>query len=186
LGTSRSGSELAGKLNRLPDAMVKARTTGLKAAAAKAKPIMQHAPGAASRVGGKTIRVTDRMIGEDSLSLKWGPPGWVRILNDATQPHFIARRGGGSLRRQNLSSGFGRKSSRAGRLLLGSLGGGPIQGAGKGPINIPGVGPRMYAKHPGTKGKHFVEKGKQLARPVITKTYAQEQVTKPLRSVFGG
>jgi hypothetical protein len=65
LGTSRSGSELAGKLNRLPDAMVKARKTGLLAAAAKAKPIMQHAPGAASRVGGKTIRVTDRMIGED-------------------------------------------------------------------------------------------------------------------------
>jgi hypothetical protein len=87
---------------------------------------------------------------------------------------------------QNLSSGFGRKSSRAGRLLLGSLGGGPIQGAGKGPINIPGVGPRMYAKHPGTKGKHFVELGKKMARPVASKAYAQKQITEPLRQVFGG
>lgn len=186
MGASRSSAELAKKLDALPQKLKAAQTSALQAAAHKAIPVMQHAPGAASKVGGKTIRVTARTEGPNAVSLKWGPAGWVRILNDRTQPHFIAKRGGGSLRRQNLTSGLGRKSSRAGRLLLGALGGGPIQGAAKGPINIKGVGYRMYAKHPGTKGKHFVERGKQMARPIIAKEYAKKSVTEPMRQVFGG
>lgn len=182
MGTSRTSVDLAKKLDRLPGELKKATPNALRAAGAKAIPVMQHAPGAAASVGGKKIRVTGKPIGDDGYSLKWGPPGWVRILNDRTAAHFIGARGSGSLRRQSSIRG----NRRASRMAVASLFGGRVGAGVRKPIDIPGVGPRAFAHHPGTKGKHFVERGKELARPIITRTYAQKSVTEPLRRVIGG
>lgn len=157
--------------------MVKARTTGLKAAAAKAKPIMQHAPGAPHMVAGRPVRVVDRMVGDDGVSLKWTPAGGTRLVNDNTKAHDIRRRGFVGTR------GRGARAVKGARLLAAF--GVNAQRAG-GVLNIPGIGFRASARHPGTRGKHFVEKGKRMAVPVAAKTYAQKQVTEPLRQVFGG
>lgn len=182
--------EVFGRLKRVPDALAQATPKALRAAGAAAAPVMERAPGAARRVGGHAIHVSSRLINESTLSVKWGPPGWVRVLNDRTQAHYIARRGGrgrgalGSLRKQNLESGMGRKSIRAGRLLMGELVGSGGVGLVRGAIKIKGIGYRAYAHHPGTKGKHFVERGKRMARPVIVKTYATKSVTEPMRQVL--
>lgn len=56
--------------------------------------------------------------------------------------------------------------------------------ANRKPINIPGIGWRQYANHPGTKGKHPWEKGLRLARPLLPKVGGQlyvESVRKALR-----
>jgi hypothetical protein len=39
----------------------------------------------------------------------------------------------------------------------------------KGAIGIPGIGPRAYAHHPGTKGKHPWAKGVEKAEPLVAK-----------------
>jgi hypothetical protein len=127
-----------------------------------------------------------------AVNVKYGPnPGWVRIMNDPTQPHFIAPTGkgrGGSLKRQNLSAGVGagRRSARAGRALLNVLGGGGPGLGGNGAINIKGgIGPKAYAFHPGTKGKHFAHRGIKAAEPLATKVY-QRETHNQLAKVFSG
>lgn len=51
-------------------------------------------------------------------------------------------------------------------------------------INIPGIGPRASAKHPGTKGKHPWEKGVRRALPRVPQVMMSEQVAS-LRRFFG-
>jgi hypothetical protein len=177
VGTSRSGGELASKLNRLPAEMTAARKTALQAAGDKARPIMERAPGAPHLVAHRPVRVVVRMVGDDSLSLKWTPPGLVRLVNDPTKAHdvyprgFVGTRGRGAraVKGARVLAAFGLNARRSG-----------------GALRIPGIGFRAHAHTRGTRGKHFVERGKQLARPVISKTYAQKQLTEPLRQVFGG
>lgn len=177
-------------MKKVADNMQRGHQGALLKAAQAGRVQMVHAPGVAARVGGKSIDVKVKHLDQNTVSVKWGPAGWVRILNDRTQPHFIARRGRGlgGLRNQNLEGGTGakRRSRRAGKLLLGTLAGTGVGGQVKGAIGIPGVGPRAYAKHPGTKGKHFVEKGKQSARPIVMKTYADAALTEPLKQAFRG
>lgn len=48
---------------------------------------------------------------------------------------------------------------------------------------IPGVGPRAYANHPGTKGKHPWRKGIEASRPVISRMF-DFQAAVPLRRIF--
>lgn len=172
------------RLRKAPVALRQAQPRALLAAADKAKPVMEHAPGAAQRVDGKSVKVTIRKLADDIVSLKWGPPGWVRILNDRTAPHFIGprRKGTGSLRKQNSIRG----SRRATAMAIASALGGTVGAGTRGGINIKGVGVRAYAFHPGTKGKHFVEEGKKRAVPVATKEYASKALTEPMRSVFHG
>lgn len=43
-----------------------------------------------------------------------------------------------------------------------------------GPITIPGVGFRMYAHHPGTRGKHFFEHGREAAEQIVPGIYGRE------------
>lgn len=38
-------------------------------------------------------------------------------------------------------------------------------------LNIPSVGPRASAHHPGTKGKHYFEKGVAAALPIVGKEF---------------
>lgn len=150
----------------------------------KGSRVMAAMPGASRAVGRHPIKPAVKLLDKQTISVKWGPAGWVRILNDRTAPHFIGPkgRGVGSLRKQNSIKG----SRRASAMSVASLLGGTIGAGTHGAINISGVGPRAYAFHPGTKGKHFVEPGKVAARPVMTATFHEAAVTNTLRSTFHG
>lgn len=166
MGVSHSSGELVSKLRASTSALQKPKGA-LQRAAQEGRITMVRAPGAARAVGGKRIDVRTRSVDDNTVSLKWGPPGWVRILNDPTQPHFIARR-----------TGRGKKSM--GHLRNQQIGSGMVRGA----IGIPGIGPRAWAFHPGTKGKHFVEKGKRAAIPVVQREFYKQitaDVAKPFR-----
>ncbi len=160
--------------------MGSSQRTAVRAAADAAKGPMLAA---ARVVGVSTVTVKIRPFQSSetgaAAAVKYGPnAGYVHIRNDRTQPHIIARKGGGSLKNQNLVAGRGarRRSYRAGKLLLGALSqafGGPggKRSAYRGPINIKGIGPRAYANHPGTKGKHFTERGITAGARVATEAY---------------
>jgi hypothetical protein len=118
-----------------------------------------------------------------SAAVRYGPnPGWIHIMDSGTQPHFIGPKGRGkrSLRRQNLTTGHGRKSYLSGQLLLGSLSsffGGQSAATGNArAIDIKGIGPKAYAFHPGAKGKHFVTPAIEAAKPLASQVFRQEAI----------
>lgn len=174
----------------MPREIERAQAAALKAAGDKARLVMRSAPGAPRRVAKRPVDVSVRTVDSRTVSVRWNP--LAVLVDQPTQPHFIARRGGrgrgslGSLRRQNLTTGRGRKSVRAGQLLMANLTGAGAEGLTRGAIGIPGIGPRAYARHPGTKGKHFVGKGKRAAVPAASQVYASKSVTEPLRQVWHG
>jgi hypothetical protein len=53
-----------------------------------------------------------------------------------------------------------------------------------GAINIAGTGPRRFAKHPGTRGKHPWAKGVNRVLPLVPKVMAREQ-SASLNRYFG-
>lgn len=190
MGTSTSWKQLTGKVHASYEGIVEGTTPALNQAADQAAAIMLSSARGA-RTKGITVRKKAFVSGRNpAVNVKYGPnPGWVRIMNDRTQPHLIAPSGkgrGGSLRRQNLSGvrGLtGRRNARAGRILLAALGGafGAETSTGLGgrhgkAVNIRGVGPRAYANHPGTRGKHFAGRGIRTAEPAAAKTYNSRQL----------
>lgn len=48
-------------------------------------------------------------------------------------------------------------------------------------INIAGIGPRRFAMHPGTRGKHPWAKGVARVAPLVPKVMAREQTASLLR-----
>jgi hypothetical protein len=136
---------------------------------------MLSAPGAPHHVAKRPVGVTVKKLGTRDVSVKWSP--LARLVNDPTKPHTIERKAFVGTR------GRGRRARKGAALL--SVFGLDARNYG-GPLAITGVGPRASAQHPGTRGKHFAEKGKRLAVPLATETYAQKAMTEPLRQVFRG
>lgn len=174
--------QVVGRLNAVARSMQTRQTTALRQAAEAARPIMHGVPGVPSRVAKRAVGVRVKVQGPDTVTVGYDP--LMRLVDSPTQPHFIGprRRGQGSLRRQ----GSFRGSRRATAMAVASLFGGTVGTGTHGAINIPGVGPRAWAHHPGTKGKHFSPVGKALARPVITNTYGTKMLTEPLKAAFHG
>jgi hypothetical protein len=168
-------------------------------AAADAAGNVMLATARAARTKGITIRKRQFTVGDNpAVNVRYGPnAGWVAIMNDRTQPHFIARRGGrsgkgkGQLRRQSLGAGRHGGHARGWRMLLGALGGAfgspsaSMAGLTRGAINIKGVGPRAYAFHPGNRrAKHFAGRGITNGEPIAINAYEKRQVAnfaKPFR-----
>ena len=44
---------------------------------------------------------------------------------------------------------------------------------------------RMWANHPGTRGKNFYQKARAVAVQKLPNVYAKSGITQPLRKVFG-
>lgn len=168
--------QVFGRLQRLPRELERARRDALASAGDKAKAIMSSVPGAPHRVAGRPVRVVSRTKGDD-LIVGWKPVGLVRIVNDNTKPHTIERRAFTGTR------GRGRRAQRGAAILAAF---GVDAHAYGGPLSIPGIGPRASAHHPGTHGKHFVERGKEQALPKAVATFHQKMVTEPVSRVFGG
>lgn len=51
-------------------------------------------------------------------------------------------------------------------------------------LNIPGIGYRAHAQHPGTKGKHPFQKGVDVAAPLVPRTF-QTELDRQLRKAIG-
>lgn len=172
-----SVSQYIATLRRAPERLAAGNKSAVMRCAAAAKPIMERAPGAASTVAGKPIRVTVVAVGAETAMVKWGPAGLVRILNDPTKAHdifprkFLGTRGTG-------------KRAQKGAALMASLG--LNARSGQGGVKLRDGSIRHSVHHPGTKGKHFVETGKAEAVPVVKDMYGRLALTEPLRSVFRG
>lgn len=65
------------------------------------------------------------------------------------------------------------RDTKAHRIPNATKGRGRVKRANRKPINIPGVGWRQFADHPGTKGKHPWEKGVESALPELVKVSGQ-------------
>ena len=55
-----------------------------------------------------------------------------------------------------------------------------------GPLTLPGIGFRMFAKHPGTHGKHFFEAGAPVAQKAAGEAYIRAHRLELARHFTGG
>lgn len=89
-----------------------------------------------------------------------GATGPLQLINNDTAGHVI---------RSAYTRGRGRKGF-VGPTLPGQF---ATTGGGSGAINIPGVGFRAWARHPGTKGKGTWQAGAKQAAPEIRKNMSK-------------
>lgn len=196
MGTSRTSSELAGKIVQAGKNLDAAQVDALKAGTRVMARYLQG--GAVIDAGGDSVlsnvgrgaklgvRSNVRRQGRIGASalLAPGGPWWLADL--PTRGHFItSRRGGGRAGRAQRLGGLvsGRKGSAEAETLLAV---GPVSGRGRvvGAINIPGVGWRAYAQHRGTKGKHGWQLAKARGQGPATKAMAAP-ATKAVARAFG-
>ena len=110
------------------------------------------------RPGGRAVGVRVRMAGDTAEVLASGP---MPLIDRPVPPHMI-------------TSAYGR-------------GRGAISGR-RAVINIPGIGFRASAQHPGTRGKNTWARGKRQALPVADREIDREttrRLTQAFRSGLG-
>lgn len=188
MGTSTSSEEFVAKLLRTANHLNKLDRTPelLKAAQAATKVekgFMAGAVGADLRMGKMKLGVRYDKVSNGYIVKATGP---AHLIERDTSSHWIAsrRKRGGRTRKGN--AGF-----LGGMQLIAALtgGAGPIGGGlgrGRTGIKMPPSesGWSMYAKHPGTKGKHPFERGQDAAIPVAARAYTTE-LTRNIAAVFG-
>ena len=163
------------RLRKAPQAIERGHNVALAAAAQKARTVMLAAPGAPHRVKNKPVGVSVKKLGPNDVAIRWTP--LAHIVDQPTKPHLIQRKAFVGTRGRG-------KRARKGAAVLAAFGVDANNYGG--PLNIPGVGYRATAHHPGTKGKHFVDKGKKRAIPAASEVYAKKAMTEPLKSTFHG
>lgn len=158
MGTSRSVSELAGKLTRAGDAIDGAAKDGVSKAALLVKTsVLAQLQAAGVRngrlrgVGAKGARIGVRydVRGTKNPTALVRATGPFHLIERTTQPHEITPKG---------------KKKQA--------------------LSIPGIGPRARANHPGSPGRHPWRLGVQAAVPKVPPVMMAEQV-RSLRRFFG-
>ena len=107
--------------------------------------------------------------------------GKAHLVDRDTKAHFIVPKayGGSRRRRQTGANVIAGLFGASGRTITGSSGG------GRHAILIGGSTPRAFARHPGTKGKHFFDDAKRRSHAELPGVYQRAGVTEPLRKVFG-
>jgi hypothetical protein len=118
-----------------------------------------------NRAGGTKVGVRVKVDKSKSRpSALIAATGPLQIINNDTAGHVI---------RSTRAKGRGRKGF-VGPTLPGQFGRGKQVGPSLRPvINIPGVGARASARHPGTKGKNTWQDGRRKAEPIIAKAMRQ-------------
>lgn len=181
MGISATPADLASKFRKTGENLSNVERSAVNAGGKVAKETMIAAAAIAGAGGrrGVTVKTQETSSnGHAAALVRWGPnPGWVKIMDSGAKAHFIGPRSGkgrarGSLRKQNTMRG----SRRAMGMAVASLFGGTVGAGTHGAINIPGVGPRAWAHHPGTKGKHFVDVGNAAAIPRASKEVSKAAV----------
>ena len=107
---------------------------------------------------GSRIKVDKSKTKPSALIAAKGP---LHIINNDTSGHVI----------RSAYAGGARRKGFIGPTFAGQFGARNVMGPSKrAVINIPGVGFRASARHPGTKGKKTWQAGAKKAAPVIRKT----------------
>lgn len=181
------GSDVAQMVLRISKAVDKGSMESLSKAASQAEAIQQkeiakasggdsklsgvnRAKSAAKIAAGKSAGNAVISVGQ-RVTKKGGSPEIVvsakgplpLIENDTPGRVIRSAYATGAGRRATKSKKFGQLSQMAGPGL--SFGGGRAA-----VLDIPGIGIRRSARHPGTKGKHPWRIGRKKAQPVVTKT----------------
>lgn len=166
MGTSRSAAELVGKLHSVGEALTD-NSIAMNKTALAVKQVFATARTSAGVNG--TTRIS-RAVKErydvkgtrNAVALvKYTGP--AHLINNPTKAHSIVSR-----------KNRGSRKSRSAR----------ADGVGtKGAVLVGGE-PRAFARHPGTRGKHFFERARVTASRVAPEVYAREGIREPLRRIF--
>lgn len=116
---------------------------------------------------GVRFRVSDR-DGSPTAEIKATGP--LQILNNPTSGHVI-RSAYSKGRYRTSSRGRGRETMPQ---FIGPVLGGQFRGDRRAVLNIPGVGFRRSARHPGTRGKDTWERGRRQARIAMSRAITRE------------
>lgn len=159
--TLRSAEQLTGKFREVQTVMADENRSRLKRAAQVARSEFLGAPGAPHRVAGRPTTVSARPQ-STGIAVRWNGP--AHLVNNPTRAHDIQPRGFVGTR------SVGRKAQRGAALLAAfGLNARSAQGA----LRLADGQMRTTVHHPGTRGKHFFEKGRDRAVPAATKEYRQ-------------
>lgn len=171
---SRAGPDFADRLGKLTTAIEKGRKDTMSAAALAAKnahlSIMRPDSGgdlklsgvgrAKGRPGGAKVGVRYDIKGTgNSVTATVRATGPLPLLANPTAGRVIR-------------SAYAKGKARRG--FVGPTVGGQFSGDRRAVLNIPGIGYRRSARHPGTRGKNTWRIGEQRARPKITKVMRSE------------
>lgn len=156
--------QFAAKMSRTADAMQAMPTTILRQSAMIMKLAVQSrlkvaAPSGRLNVGknGKKVGVRYDLVSDGAMVRMTGP---AHLLEWDTKAHRIPREHVGRSRKD----GTRRRNSKV--------------------VNIPGVGPRAWANHPGTKGKHPWRDGVAVGIPLVEKV-AGNVMSDTIRKALG-
>lgn len=188
------GPNLAKRINKLQVAVEKGRVDAVKRSAEKAKAaqlaVMRSDSGGdlklsgvnkrKGRAGGATLNVNYRVrssgMTATALIKATGP---LQIIDGDTSGHVVRSAYGSNTRG---TVGRRRGSSRG---FIGPVIGGQFSGGRKAVLNIPGVGFRRTARHPGTKGKDTWKRGRKDAEPKVA-TEMKSSVSKTIAQGMKG
>jgi hypothetical protein len=178
--TMRAAAELS-QMDRPPSKPLKAAaTTAVKIEKAS----MAAAIGGDMRMGSMRVGIRYDVVADGYMVKATGP---AHLIERDTSPHFIypkRKRGGQTRSRSRSILGA---ASLISALTGQSVAGGSALARGRTGIRQPGTdtGWRMYAKHPGTSGKHPFERGMKAAATPAARAYQAEAV-RELGKVFTG
>jgi hypothetical protein len=168
VGTSTTGAQLAGKLEKLAkdmaDPQVPLNATALVgkniflASAAQAGVLGTKAQGKRKLIGARYDTRNRKTVGLGEGSVVITYTGFAHLMNNPTRAHLILPR-----RRPGVRT----RRKQAARALY--FGGDEFA---------------SRAPHPGTRGKHFFERAKAICERTLPDVYARKQLTEPLRKVF--
>jgi hypothetical protein len=176
VGTSRTVAQFTGKIDKIAKELSRSDREILEGAGKLAKTtilvdVRRVVPDLRMSMGGRNGKVNVRSdfdIRESRPQVTVKAVGPLHLVENDTSRHLIIPRGLGTRRTaaaalDRLSGpGSGRGMFRASRRTT-------IRGGkeAKQALKIPGVGPRGYATHPGTKGQHPYAKGRDRAAPKV-------------------
>jgi hypothetical protein len=125
------------------------------------------------------VRVRVHGGGGDVVSVELLATGPLQIINNPTAGHVIRSayvKGRSANKRKGTSL----------RSFIGPVAPGQTRADERGVINIPGVGFRRSARHPGTKGKGTWQKGRSDALPEVVRVLGREMDEAFRRGARGG
>lgn len=203
MGVSTSPAQLAAKFEKLGKDLTDPKVP-LNAAGLAGKRIFEASAASAGALGikpsGKRKAIGARydfVKGEGAGAIIVTYTGPAHLINNPIARHFIAPKGFGSASaRSRLGQGIGALSAfgGSGRGVFAAAGAGRSfqQRGGRlvsrkrrgGMALTIGDDFRGYAFHPGTKGKSFFQRAKELSVKRLPSVYAKSGLTEPLRKAF--
>jgi hypothetical protein len=121
--------------------------------------------------------------------------GPAHLVNNPTSPHVIAAKRLGLSRRRSTSRAARQRDATlafggSARGLFGSLAAasrttrsGAVRSGGAAALTI-GPDLRAFVRHPGTRGKGFFQRARQVSEVTLPQVYGRAQLTDPLRRIF--